>query len=100
VTLSRHLRPLLWDTAPARIDPVRHAEFLLARVLDFGTLRDVHGLIDFYGKPRIHRFLRESGHPELSRRTIAFWRSCFKAEHETWRQPPDFRRNTSSFWVA
>ncbi len=100
MTLPRHLRPLLWDTAPARIDPVRDAEFLLARVLEFGTLRDVHWLIDFYGKPRIHRFLRESGHPELSRRTIAFWRSSFKAEHETWRQPPDFRRNTSSFWVA
>lgn len=76
----------------------RDAEFLLARVLEFGTLKDVHWLIDVYGKRRIHTFLRESGHPELSKRTIAFWRRYFNAEHETWREPPAFRRSKSSFW--
>lgn len=72
----------------------------MGRVLEFGTLRDVHWLIDVYGKERIHTFFRESGHPELSKRTIAFWRNYFNAEHETWRKPPAFRRSSSSFWVA
>lgn len=53
MALPRHLRPLLWDTTLARVEPRRDAEFLLARVLEFGTLRDVHWLIDFYGKPRL-----------------------------------------------
>jgi hypothetical protein len=91
--------PLLWDSSRARVDVVRDREYLLARVLEFGTMRDVRWLLKTYGASTIHDFFRHSAHPELSPRTIAFWRAWFDAEDETWRSPPTFRRSSSSSWL-
>jgi hypothetical protein len=48
----------------------------------------------------IHRFLRDVGHPELSRRTLAFWRAALHAEKEPWASPPSWRQNSSAHWIA
>ncbi len=93
------MRSLFWDTRIERIDPVRDAEYILARVLEFGRLVDVKWLIRRYGIDRIHDFFRDSGHPELSRRTIGFWRAILRAENETWRSPPEFRRSKAAYWA-
>ena len=44
--------------------------------------------------------LATSGHPELSPRTLAFWRAALHAEDELWRAPPAFRRRSSAYWVS
>lgn len=62
-------------------------------------MRDIRWLLKRYGPEVIHEFLRSSGHPELSPRTITFWRGYFQAEGETWRRPPAFRRSSSSSWL-
>jgi hypothetical protein len=82
-----------------RLDPDLHADSILARVLEHGRLRDVQWLVRTYGFERIHRFFREVGHPELSPRTIAFWRAVLRAEKETWQSPPDWRRGKNVPWV-
>jgi hypothetical protein len=64
-------------------------------VLEHGRLADVSWIIDAYGLRRIHEYFREEGSPELSARTVGFWRAVFQAENETWQSPPEFR--TSSF---
>lgn len=97
--LPGHLRPLLWDTTPARLDLERDAWFLMGRVLEFGTMRDVRWLQSVYGDERIHEFFRVAADPELSPRTITLWRLYFRAEKERWRSPPAFRRSSSSSWV-
>lgn len=94
------MHALFWDSRPARIDLERDADYVLARVLEFGRWVDVQWLLRNYGRERVHHFLATSGHPELSKRTIAFWRAVFHAENETWREPPAFRRSSSAFWVA
>lgn len=99
VQMPISMRALFWDTRLTRIDPERDADFVLARVLEFGRLCDVRWLIRRYGLDRIHHFLATSGHPELTRRTIAFWRAALHAEDETWRNPPAFRRSSSAYWA-
>jgi hypothetical protein len=91
---------LFWESDPRRIDAERDADYVLARVLEFGRGQDVHWLTRRYGLRRIHHFLATSGHPELSRRTLAFWRAALRAENEKWRRPPVFRRNNSAFWIT
>jgi len=92
------LRWLFWDVPYERLDVARDASFILPRVLEFGRLVDVAWLVRRYGLERIHAFLRDSGHPELSRRTIAFWRALLDSKEETWASPPAWRRSSGVPW--
>ena len=47
---------LFWDAA--QIDPERHAGYVIARVLDFGDMADVHRLREICGDEQIARVLR------------------------------------------
>ena len=94
------MRPLFWDSTLARIDLSRDAGYVMARVLEFGRARDVRWLIRRYGLPAIHDFFATAAHPELSPRTIAFWRTYLHAEGESWRRPPAFRRHSSAYWAS
>jgi hypothetical protein len=96
----RSLRPLFWEVAFDRLDVERHADSILARVLESGRMDDVRWLVATYGMDRIHRFFREVGHPEISPPTIALWRAILRAEDEPWAGPPDWRKNSNVPWVA
>jgi hypothetical protein len=76
----------------------RDRNLILARVLERGRLCDVRWALGAYGDEGILDFLRHSGCPELSARTLSFWRAYFKAENETWQTPPAWRRNSSVHW--
>lgn len=94
--LPSQLRWLFWEVDFDALDPDRHAAAILARILERGRMADVQWAIGFYGMERIHRFLRETGSPELSDRTVTFWRAVFKAEDEKWASPPAWRRDRSA----
>jgi hypothetical protein len=64
---------LFEDVRPGDVDPVAHADFVIARVLDRGTLRSVRSLLSLYGIDRIRRFFREGGADQVSARTIPLW---------------------------
>lgn len=91
-------RWLFWDLDPTELDLAKHANYIIPRVLEKGRLVDVRWLLSCYGASRIHQFLAEVGHPELSARTLAFWRAFFEAKRETWKSPPSFRRSSSPPW--
>ena len=64
---------LFEDVSPEAVDPEVHADFVIARVLDRGTLASVAGLVRFYGADRLRRFFREGGARQLQRRTVPLW---------------------------
>jgi hypothetical protein len=99
VPLPVELKWLFWEMDFAALDPTAHADSILARILERGRMADVRWAIDAYGMERIHRFLRDVGHPELSERTIAFWRAVLHAEDETWESPPAWRKSSSESWL-
>jgi hypothetical protein len=90
---------LFWDVDVDQLDAVPHADYVLGRVLERGRLDDVCWAVDCYGLERVLLFLREAANPELSPRTLAFWRAFFR-EEQPWRTPPDWRRNSSAPWPA
>jgi hypothetical protein len=91
---------LFCEVDPDALDVERDGEYVLGRVLERGRLEDVRWAVRVYGLERIHRFFRESGHPEISSRTLAFWRAFFHAEDEIWKTPPDWRSNSSAPWIG
>jgi len=89
---------MFWDVDFDGLEVERHANFLLARVLEFGDMPAVRWLLATYGEDDIHRFFRDVGHPELSARTIAFWRAYFRVEDEPWANLPGWRKRTAALW--
>ena len=92
------MRWLFWETRFDALDTERHATYILARTLENGKMPDVRWLMATYGLRRIHRFLKETGHPELSAKTIAFWRAVLHAEKERWASPPAWRKSSVARW--
>ena len=98
--LPRELKRVFWNADFDKLDLRSDADAIIARVVEFGMLAEVQWLIRQYGLERIHTFFREVGSPEVSDRTVAFWRAVFKAEHERWPRPPAWRRSCSAPWVS
>ncbi len=90
---------LFHDARVEDIDPEVHAPFVIARVLDQGTLRSVDGLLRYYGRDRVRRFLCEGGTARISRRTAPLWIAFLdiKPEECTRKFSPRVR---SPFWTA
>jgi len=97
--LPEDMKWLFWNVDFEGVDPARHARLVLARVLERGRLVDVRWAIERYGLDRIHRFFRDEGHPELTERTVRFWRAALNAENEAWASGPAWRRSSSAPWM-
>lgn len=94
--LPEHLRHAFWNVDFDAIDAEEQSSSVLARVLEFGTIVDVRWALARYGEEPIHEFLATSAHPLISDRTIQFWRAWFRAEEETWRRPPAWRKDSAA----
>ena len=93
------MRWLFWNVAFGDLDLERDADHIIPKVLEHGRLEDVRWLLAAYAPERIHRFLRDTGHPELSRRTLLFWRAYFGAEaDEIWVDRAAARRSNDALW--
>lgn len=90
---------LFHDVRAEDIDPEVHAPFVIARVLDRGTLRSVKALLRFYGRERIRRFFREGGAARVSRRTVPLWMAFLDLTPDecTPRSSPP---RSSPFWMG
>lgn len=62
---------LFWDTTPEAIDWQAHGDYVISRVLQFGTVDELALCIRYYGWPRVERVaLFKRGIPDDIR---AFW---------------------------
>jgi squalene cyclase len=87
------------DVDAGRLDGERDLELILPRVLERGRMADVRWCVRRYGYAGIHRFLRDVGHPELTPRTLRFWRLVLGVdENETWATTPSWRRASAEPW--
>ncbi|HAV14601.1 MAG TPA: hypothetical protein DCX06_14085 [Opitutae bacterium] len=71
--LSPHL---FWDVDVTSIDIEKNAAFLIARIVERGTSKDVRGAWKFYGEKRMREVLTTA--PSLSKKTIAFFAHQFR----------------------
>jgi len=98
--LPERLHWLFWEVDPWEIDVERHADYVIARIVERGRMEDVDWVLATYGDDRVHRFFRDVGHPELSPRTLSFWRAYFQAKDERWTDTAAWRRSSSVPWIS
>ena len=97
--IPKRMRWLFWNVDFDRLHSVRDADMIIARVVEYATLVDVQWLLRIYGRERIHTFFKTVGSPEITDRTVAFWRAVFRAEGEIWPRPAAWRRSYSAPWT-
>jgi hypothetical protein len=51
---------LFWDINPKKIDPKKHAQYVIERILDFGTDKEVKWMWDYYDKKLIKKIVAKS----------------------------------------
>lgn len=51
---------LFWDTDPKKIDPQKHAQYIIERVADFGNDKEARWVLDFYDKPLLQNIISKS----------------------------------------
>ena len=90
---------LFHDVRAEDIDPEAHAPFVIARVLDRGTMRSVRALLRFYGKERIRGFFRAGGMDRVSKRTVPLWAAFLDLTPDEC-TPRSSPRRSSPFWTA
>jgi hypothetical protein len=90
---------LFHDVRAEDIDPEAHAGFVIARVLDHGTLASVRALLRHYGRERIRGFFRQGGSERISRRTVPLW-AAFLGLAPDECSPRSSLRRSSPFWTA
>lgn len=86
------------DTRTEDIDPESHAGFVIARVLDRGTVRSVRALLRYYGRDRIRSFLCKGGIERVSRRTVPLWMAFLEIAPDEC-TPRSSPRRSSPFWT-
>jgi hypothetical protein len=94
------MRWIFWDVDFDALDPVAHADAILARVLERGRLEYVNVILDRYGEAAVHDFFRRTGGLDVSERTRAFWRAFFGAKNEPWATPPAWRLSSAAPWIG
>ena len=65
-------KSLFWDVDPKNLDNKKHADFIIARVLEEGSDEAVAWLLDSYSTSEIERVVCNSR--RLSPQTANFWR--------------------------
>jgi hypothetical protein len=78
-SIPSQFRHLFWDTDPLGIDLHQHAAYVIARILEAGSLRSVWWLQRQYTTRTILEVL--ASHKGLSARSRCFWSAWFEA---TW----------------
>lgn len=74
---------LLWDVDSNSIDYIKHAPFVVERVLLLSTLEDFFAIRDFYGKSQLKRIVKNLRH--LDERTLSFCSIYLKVKPEEFR---------------
>jgi hypothetical protein len=93
--------PVLFeDVRVEEVDPEAHADFVIARVLERGTLGSVRALVHRYGVERIRSFFSDhGGADQVTGRTLSPWASFLglRADECTSRSS---RWTSARFWIA
>lgn len=67
---------LFWDVNPKKIDPKKHAKYIIERVLDFGDDKEVRWLIKYYSAELIRNTVKKSR--ALDPKSLSLWSLLYR----------------------
>lgn len=61
---------LFWDTDPKKLDPQKHAKYIIERIMDFGNDDEVRWMRHNYPKPLLAKVVKTSKELHPSSKTL------------------------------
>lgn len=71
--IPEFLFPLFWDCHPETVEVERHADFVMGRIMERGSLEAMRWLRETYSKDQMTAFLEKRGKRTLSARELNYW---------------------------
>ena len=87
-------KSLFWDVKD--LDPQKHQQFILERILAYGDMEDFRWAVDFYGKSALRESLLKSR--TLNKKSLNFWCSYFKINLSQCMRSQSAQKQ-SAFWT-
>ncbi|OIP04133.1 hypothetical protein AUK18_00575 [Candidatus Beckwithbacteria bacterium CG2_30_44_31] len=69
--IPKHLHKYFWEINPRELSLSEDADYIVARLLDYGKTQDIEWLLERFGKDRIKTVLKK--YRGISRKSAYFW---------------------------
>jgi hypothetical protein len=76
-------KSLFWDVDPTKIKPIKHASYIIEKVLTIGTWDEFKKTLDYYGKGRVAEYLTHFRY--MDRIVLAFCSTYFQIPQSKFR---------------
>ncbi len=80
-SIPSYVQRLFWDVRKETVDPDRHSQFIIRRVLDFGDARALNWLRRTYSDTKLKNIVETKR--GLAHKTVVFWTNYYNLEPET-----------------
>lgn len=67
---------IFWDVDPSSLNPGIHQNYIIPRVMDYGTLEDVKRVMRYYGEELVLKTLKNA--PYLDKKTVSFFGQYYR----------------------
>jgi len=71
--LPGYLYPFFWEYDPGKIHIMKHADFIIGRIMERGTWTSMRWLQKTYPRERLISFLEKKGRRRLPPRELNYW---------------------------
>ena len=71
-TTPAYVRPYFWEVDAKKLDPQKHPEYIIARILEYGRPDAVHWMSNTFDRALIKKTIKNNC--EISRKSAEFWR--------------------------
>lgn len=68
---------LFWDVDPKTVDPKKHARYIIERILEFGTDKEVKWMAHYYS-PEVIKSVIKRSRGVLHEKTKALWSLVYR----------------------
>lgn len=78
--MEQTFKNIFWDADIEKIDPKKHQNYIIERILEYGNREQVIWMLNFYDKNKIIEILKSSR--QLSEKSANFWANYFNLSYE------------------
>ncbi len=95
--VPKEFHDVFWEIEPEKLDTEENPEYIMERILEYGTLEGAKWVRRTFGDERIKEFIKGAGRRRLSTLTLNFWQKILKLKPEECMSIPSMK-NRSPFW--
>lgn len=80
--VPKQFHEVFWEVDPEQLDTEKNPEYIMERILEYGTLEGVRWVRKTIGDEKIKEFITGRARRSLSSKTLNFWQKILKLRPE------------------